>query len=229
MSPAIEKYDFLVSGHAREGRRRTETRFFTDFGMRCVVQIPSERSRIVGHMVGVAEKEFLILRVAAGPNLARLRDHVGEVITRFVAEGTVYGFRSRVVGTIEHPALAFVGWPDDLEVVELRASERVRCFLHARLHNERETFTVAVTDLSAGGCRMVCDPGKNGALANIAANDLLLLEFDLGDGLGPRMIGGVAKNIVKDDRLYVGIMFVNLDGELSLALEGLVERIRQLW
>lgn len=228
MGWAVEKYNF-DPGEMREGRRRPETKLFTEFGLRCMVQIPGERLRIAGHLVGVAEKEFLILRVAAGPNLARLRDYGGEVITRFVSEGTVYGFRSRVVGTVEYPALAFIGWPSELEVVELRAHERVRCFLQARLHTERETYAVAITDLSAGGCQIVLNPQRNNVLADLAVNDLLLIELDLGDGLGPRMIGGIVKNIEDGERRRIGVMFTNLDGDLSLALEGLVERIRQLW
>ncbi len=220
--------DALIKRAQSQGQsRQLEMRLFTHFGIRCTLQMIDERIRIAGRIVGVAENEFLIVRIAAGKNFVKIRDFTPDLIMRFASEGSVYGFRSPVIGTVDLPTMVFLGWPESVEVVALRSHERVRCFIHAQLHVDKQQFSTSIIDLSIGGCRIAMDAQFNAAASGFWPDSKVVIELDIGDGLGTRKIGGVIKSIEDNEgRQRYGVMFDNLDSELSLAVDGMIERLR---
>ncbi|WP_200280299.1 PilZ domain-containing protein [Rhabdochromatium marinum] len=197
-------------------------------GIRATVQISKDSERLMGRIVGVSNGEVLMVRVAPNAIFRDIRDNWPDLIVRFAAEGYVYGFLSSILGTLEQPAVVFVKWPQQVKSVKLRVHERVPCFLNANLHIDALHCDVAITDLSAGGCRITVAKENQEAKAALAVEQSISLVLSAGN-IGSQGIRGRIKSITEDENSRCGIMFEDLNQDQQLAIDQLMDDIKALW
>lgn len=81
-------------------------------------------------------------------------------VVRFIHMGLVYGYESMLMKQYTTPFNIWVlRYPDEIQMVNLRKSERVDTFIPATLKNDAGVVTGAIVDISEGGGFFVA-PGK---------------------------------------------------------------------
>lgn len=81
-------------------------------------------------------------------------------VVRFIHEGLVYGYESMLMKQYTSPiSLWVMRYPDEIQVVNLRKSQRVSTFIPASFTNGERPITGAIIDISEGGGFFVA-PGK---------------------------------------------------------------------
>lgn len=182
----------------------------------------------MGRIVGVSEGEVIMVRVAPSDIFRDIRDNWPDVIMRFAVEGNVHGFKSPILGTLEHPSVVFVKWPAEVKSVKLRVHERVACFLNAGVTRNGERREVVMTDLSAGGCRIAFSKGGEAAELGIEVDAEIMLEISTPTA-GKQAIRGRIKSMTKEKSPKCGVMFEQLDQDQQLVIDQLMDDIRAIW
>ena len=138
----------------------------------------TESRRVSGELVGWRSTKTLL---ASLPLLVGIRDYldVGRYITcRYMHEGTVYGFKSRILGYITNPdSLVFLSYPDYWESLDLRKQQRVPCFFPATFYLKNHEIHGILNDISEFGCRIQCGPSKENILENVILGFETVVRF----------------------------------------------------
>lgn len=169
------------------------------------------KSRILGGRHG----DFIIIDNPVLEFSDRLTSQLtGRIHCKFTQEGEVYDFLSRVRKHTED-GFCLIDYPLTFQQSQLRNHPRIRVNIETRLqvHQQRESLTVNMTDISAGGCKLTFP-----YLFAVTPETSCTLSFSLPDG---RDIENL-KGIVRTSRMMrlakkteVGISFVEPDSELE--------------
>jgi c-di-GMP-binding flagellar brake protein YcgR len=165
--------------------------------------------RFKTEVVGMERDRYLIVRTPRTPGSTE-HLYVEKALTvRFMHEGHIFGFSSEVLWVMAAPfKLIFLRYPYEVEALNLRAGQRVDCFLPTSVRCGEEWLSGVVVNLSAGGCQVVLDAKAGQPLPTLAVNSGLVLEFRLAGSDKSVMVGGGAKNIsMSENRLYLGVKF----------------------
>ena len=143
--------------------------------------IPHACQKYRSTIVGVEPYEYVITRLPMVPGIQSKLQPGSTLTIRLEHNGAVYGFHTEVVTSMTkpNPMLVFA-YPQKMECIQLRQHKRTRCMLPAVLHNANTTVSGLVTDVSAGGCRMVVDGRGQLEKFSACAGDIvgLHLPFD---------------------------------------------------
>ncbi len=177
-------------------------------------------------LVGVLPFECIITTLPRIANAGALLQPDAPLTIRYMVEGTVYGFHSRVIGHIQRPLpLLFAAYPQRLDRFELRKTTRLNCFMPATLHSAHGGFRAYVVDLSAGGCRVNCPRNEHSEAT--AVGDGVLLELPLAEGCALVLARGEVRNRLHEDRLLsLGIAFSSVEPGAELKLQAFLEEGR---
>lgn len=197
------------------------------WGVRTTLQITHTSERIVGRVIGVSPGEVIMVRVTSGPIFHEIRDFWPKLIMRFAAEGSVYGFQSPILGTLERPAVIFVKWPQQVEAVKLRVHERVPCLITVGLLCGDARYDAMITDLSAGGCRLAFSKDAQIEYPQLHADQQVKIEL-IGEA-GHHTLTARIKNVVKEDSPKYGLMFEQLSQDQQLAIDQLMNDLKAIW
>jgi c-di-GMP-binding flagellar brake protein YcgR len=185
------------------------------------IQIKGSQSRLTSEVIGVVEGEYLIIRMPplnSTGDTSNLPSEGNTVIVRYLYEGTVFSFKSRISHFITAPGkLIFIEYPEKIENQNLRAHKRIDCYLPANIKVADNTIGVAISDISRGGCEVTVEKLK-------IENSPGLLGVDNEIGVSFKLPGvekiltatGKQKYIKKDkDNVHIGILFSDLGIEVQ--------------
>lgn len=122
-----------------------------------------ESARVTGRfwstLVGFREGSYILMEMQEGEIPVGLNAPFSEqdVLTiRYVADGTVVGFRTAVLGRIRAPvALTVLAYPRQIQTHSLRRSPRMSCHLPCRARlGEHELARAMLRDVSEFGCQV---------------------------------------------------------------------------
>ena len=113
-------------------------------------------NRYAGKIVGYVHMRYLVIG-----ELQRVNLQVGElVLIRMLSEGEAVAYQVTVKKTNSDPVLFMTTFPEKVESVNLRSSERIRAFFPAEVRQTSDTaftnFDSMVIDVSEGGCSFSC-------------------------------------------------------------------------
>jgi c-di-GMP-binding flagellar brake protein YcgR len=145
------------------GRPAKPTRLGVALGTVMLATFFNETRALKGLYVGQEAGGYVILRFPAS---APIEDHLYEgnrLVIKFIADGTVFGFQSQVMGYVYKKKLILVvlSYPESVETHVLRESQRVDFLVPAVLQAAGQSIEGIVVDLSAGGCRFRFDPSQH--------------------------------------------------------------------
>lgn len=113
-------------------------------------------NRHAAQIVGYVHMRYLVIGDLQGVNLL-----VGElVLIRMLTEGEAVAYQVTVKKINSNPVLFMTSFPEKVESVSLRASERIKALFPMEVRQTTDTaytnFDSMVVDISEGGCSFSC-------------------------------------------------------------------------
>lgn len=178
-------------------------------------------------LVGFVREQYLIVSIPQIPGLWVKLHQQNHIIVRYVHRGKVYGFYTTLVGTMDEPfRLAFLAYPENIEVVNLRRFERTPCMIPAQLSIEGLSCKGVFTDVSPGGCSFLFDQSVAGGSDSINVGDEVAFSVQLIGSPEARTINAVIKNIrVIGKKISLGTQFRNPDDGLLHSIKIYVDNV----
>ncbi len=180
------------------------------------LQAAGSNSRIVSRYVGQHAGRYLIFRGGRRmeDNLQHMHFSAGEwVLARMVQDGTVLGFRARILiqhRTPEH--LLYLEWPAEVAEHSIRAAPRIPCLAGCGLTIDGTRHDGALLDVSETGCRVDLLGLDEDALG---AQNRVAVSLHLPGQPGPVEISAtVRRSKVAGGRLLLGLQFEEPQREL---------------
>jgi c-di-GMP-binding flagellar brake protein YcgR len=135
------------------------------YGAMLTLEFEGLQGRFTSTLAGVTGKGELMVRIPR-PVTIRHPLHRGDtVVARYAHEGTVYGFRTRVLAHALRPfPVMILARPSDIGTMLLRRAERVPCLIPATVVKGTRALTGMILDLGRGGCRFACEPAYGESL-----------------------------------------------------------------
>jgi hypothetical protein len=174
-------------------------------------KLASAKSRILGARHG----DFIIIDNPILHFCDRLFSKLtGNIRCNYTLEGEVYDFLSSVLKHTEE-GLCLIEYPQTFEHTKLRSHPRIRVNIETQMviGLRRETLTVSMVDISAGGCRLTIP-----YLFGVAANTQCALSFTLPDNQDVENLNGMICNIRMmklGKKTEIGIKFLEPASELE--------------
>ncbi len=132
---------------------------------------------------------------------------------RFLFEGSVYAFKTRLIRVHGHPPVLVLEYPNDVQRYNMRSSERVSIVSPARVakNGGPDHQTGAVLDISTAGARIGLE-AKNG----IGVGDKIHISFTLSNGQEVKQLGAIVRSIDEEDGKYqLGVGFSRSDAAVN--------------
>ncbi len=184
------------------------------------LQIHGTDARLTSELVGVEEDKYLIIKMPPIPSVGTVSSLSGlfckgnTVVVRYMHNGTLFGFKSRVYHVIIDPVkLIFLEYPKKIEDYNLRSHRRVDCYLPASVGVAGNTIEGAITDISREGCHFTMEKSKV---------KRLILQIDKGvdvsfqlPGVGKKLTIAAKQKTIKKDKnnINIGVEFINMDNK----------------
>jgi hypothetical protein len=113
-------------------------------------------------LVGMEYGKYFILKMPVMPALPFKVYQQNYFVIRYFQCGSVYGFRTSLIGLIKEPVRLFIlDYPLKIESLDLRKTERYACQLPASVCVSTNGDPVErkgiITDISSNGCCFECD------------------------------------------------------------------------
>ncbi|WP_027186055.1 flagellar brake protein [Desulfovibrio inopinatus] len=197
-------------------------------GTPVLVELKGLGGRFKTYFVGLVPNKSFITRM---PMAIDVREHIypdKNVMVRFLSEGVIYSFKASIDGSIMRPVpLLFVSYPDKIEVVNLRKSQRVDCFLPVIAHLDELRYEGMITNISTSGCLMSFAKEDAKMVDLVKEGSTFQSEFFFFDKSDTLHVDSKVKSIKHGEIPSLGIEFISLKQELKQHLEKYVETIRQ--
>ena len=185
------------------------------------IQLSVKAERITTKLIGMDAGAYLILQPQ---NPAKLIDQVfkgKEVVVRYLSDGAVFGFESKVIDFMLQPArLLFLTYPSKVQSCEIREHKRYDCLYDAQLVLAGAPRRGVVANISMGGCQFVTEDLDEEQTAHIKVEDGVTLSFQPPAGVPVESLAGEVRNVKRSNgsRSEIGIRFINLQGDKRNAL-----------
>jgi hypothetical protein len=179
-------------------------------------------------LVGMRRGEYLICTGQQVNGIAAILKAKDRTIIRYLYHGTVYGFRSTLLGMLDDPVHLFLlSYPATVETVNLRAHQRISCLIPATADLRGSTIHGAVTDLSVDGCRFVFSVPAGGDFSFDPQEEASLSVQIPGLNV-PKTVGLLVKNATRQgDKVMLGGLFNNPDGDIQRAIEDYIGTVEE--
>jgi hypothetical protein len=199
-------------------------------GHEMLVQFEGEKARFKSSYYGQKPEEFLIVQMPGIPGIREKLLNGNGLVVRYLVGGRVYGFKSHPVGNVVRPCpLIFLTYPQSIESLNLRQSERVNTFLDATGTIDDVSMDGVILDLSVGGCMLMVHRTTGISWPSLEPGQIVRLEFALGKDEPPVSVLSQTISARKDlDRIRLGIKFLldpDKDGSTIKRLETYIENI----
>lgn len=203
-----------------------------ELGTSLTFEVTGVDSRIKSSFIGMEPGRYVIIKMPIGSDEYQSKLCKGNsVIVRYLHEGTIYGFKTLILNTIAEPAsLLFIEYPQAIEEHNLRASQRLDCYLPCKfrmvgsIKNDageeeivEDEFEGVVADISKVGCRgsFASSKMKNNLL-NIKEETTVMIYIQL-PGISDyvKLIGVVKRMQLDQSSTNIGVKFSPMDGDVE--------------
>ncbi|MBN2333070.1 MAG: flagellar brake protein [Deltaproteobacteria bacterium] len=170
--------------------------------------------RFKSFLVGMEEGRYMIVKLPSAADPKALFTLDRSLVVRYLHRGSVFGFKSKVMGVIDSPApLLFICYPEAIEDHNLRNFARIDCYLPARLQTGKLFFDCRIVDISKGGCQLAMKNSELEGVNNALAVDQEVgISFCLPGVVEELLLAGIVRTVMHDDSVKIGIKFNLLEG-----------------
>ncbi|MEJ2033061.1 MAG: flagellar brake protein [Deltaproteobacteria bacterium] len=199
-------------------QRSHHLEFATPLNTRMSIKAVDEEKQFWCTFIGLEKERAILIRLDR--ELAALAVPGNRVIVKYIIENLVFGFMTTVIGTVSKPLpLLFLDYPQSVEKLDLRRENRAICFLPVTICWEGEEYQGRILDISSGGCRVATDIMAALRLADLEVSELVSCKFDL-EAPKEIHVKSVVRSISQnDDKLCIGIEFIELPKDIAHQIE----------
>jgi hypothetical protein len=201
--------------------------FILPVGTPLQIEIEGVTMKLNSMSIGLFPDQYIIIKYPYVSNIGAL-DHKllkgNKVSVRYLNGGTIFGFRSDVIGVSNHPfRLIFIEFPTTIVRHSLRETRRVECSLPAELCSAAVNDGIIpdivhsgiVSDISLSGCAFnmgIVSAGQR--FPDIKMNEPVTLALQL-PGIEKKFeLSGEVRRMQRDaQRMDIGIRFHKIDEE----------------
>ncbi|WP_338668371.1 flagellar brake protein [Pseudodesulfovibrio methanolicus] len=198
-------------------------------GKNVVIRVPGADHSYRGRIVGFDPYEYLIVSVRLPGRIRSQLALGGQIIVKYIHQGTVYGFKTTAYNTVTCPtSLVFFAYPSVIEKVELRRDTRTPCNIDGSLQAEDAEYECLIVNISATGCKATVRAGARDPIARLEVGDTLMAIVNLGTE-GTLKLPIVVRNIQREQGLHIiGAMFLDLNEVEEERIGKYLARMRRL-
>lgn len=204
-------------------------------GVELLVEITNLKLRIKSLLVGMEHGRYLIVRISPQDLMGSFRSEAvleSPMIIRYMVNGTVYGFKTKVLNVVSQPAkLFFVSYPDSVEELDVRHKSRYECVLPASTMFGNDIVDMIIVDISREGCQaMIKVPGHKMEEIHglIQVNKLIEMRVQFPGAEGKYRVAGIIRNVGKEaEKIILGVMFEEMSPPVKSRLDGFIELIAE--
>ncbi len=185
------------------------------------IKLSDKAERLPAKLIGMDAGAYLIVQPQ---NPAKLFDQVfkgKEVVVRYLSDGAIFGFESRVMDFLMQPVrLLFLTYPSKIQSCEIREHKRYDCLYDAQLLLAGVPCRGVVANISVGGCQFVTEGLDEEQTARIKVEDGVTLSFQPPARAPVESLAGEVRNVTRSNggRSEIGIRFINLQDDKRNAL-----------
>lgn len=195
--------------------------FFMELGSHLQLEIQEENLLLKSEMIGMEADKYLIAKVYQMNDNQEALIRKNKIIVKYFHKNSVLGFQSNVISIISKPEkIVFFEYPKEIENFDVRVIKRTPCFLPVKLEIDQNIVEGAIIDINGTGC---CCEIKDFKITNektLNKISIHLRNSKLKHGF--TLLGNVKSVRHKKDKIYIGIMFVEFDGDTQVAIKAIV-------
>lgn len=198
-------------------------------GKDVIIRVPGLAQSYRGRIVGFDPYDYLIASVRLPSSLRGELALGGQIIVKYINDGTVYGFKTYVRNAITSPtSLLFFDYPSVMEKMELRRDSRTQCNLDGTLHSDDGDYDCLILNISHTGCKVSVRAKARDSLASVEIGTTLILSLNLG-AEGTLKLPLVIRNVEREQGIHtLGSMFLDLNDDEEERIGKYLERMKRL-
>ena len=194
-------------------------RITLDVGVDVQLKLEGVGFALQSTVVGMEPGEYLIIKSPKSFVSIKHKCVPGsEMVVRYLHNGTVYGFQTKLIEFITSPTkLFFLEYPRIIEHHDLRHEKRFPCHFPARLklRDGRDVASV-ISDISQNGCRCLIDMDRNHGMGIPHIDDQVSFSCQFPGVQGAYVIAGTVRNISKArSEIVLGVEFAVVEDEIN--------------
>ena len=130
-------------------------------GMPLLMVVDGIKAHLKSVIIGAKPGEYLITTIPRHNGIEGHLVNGHNVKVVYMFSGTVFAFISEILNSIDdYPPHLVINYPKVVERQELRASDRIQCFIPARIQCGGGEIDCVILDLSSGGCCLAIKADK---------------------------------------------------------------------
>ena len=198
-------------------------------GKDVVIRVPGVLQSYRGKIVGYDPYDYMIASVRMPSKVRTSLSLGGQIIVKYILQGTVYGFKTHVLNAITSPtSLIFFDYPSFIEKVDLRRDTRTHCSIQSTLQTEETEHECLIVNISLTGCQVSVQAGTRDPISNITTDDALVVFVNLG-AEGTLKLPIAVRNIKREKGLLIlGTMFLDLNDKEEERIKQYLDRMSRL-
>jgi len=185
------------------------------FGTSVLVEITNLKLRIKSLMVGIEHGRYIIIRISEQDLIGNFRSEAvleSPMIIRYLHNGVIYGFKTRVINVVSRPAkLFFVEYPDSVEEFSVRTKSRYECVLPASTMFGNDIVDMIIIDISREGCQAMIklpEQKRDELYGLIQVNKKIEMKVQFPGSDGKYDLTGTIRNVGKEpEKIILGVLF----------------------
>lgn len=185
-------------------------RIAVEIGIPIKVEVEGIEIPLQSTIVGLENNRYIIIKA---PEPFQRVEHKlfkgNELIVRYISDGTVYAFQTRVLEIITKPlSLLFLEYPRIIQHHELRVQKRLHCHIPVRVLFADKENLGCILDLAVSGCRCLIRAAKNQGLIPCDLDSKLTLKCIIPGSKEMITLTGSVKNLKRTRKeIDLGINF----------------------
>lgn len=170
-------------------------------------QLEVNRARYRSTIRGLNADKYIIMDTPQGTRGPLVIPSDSVFVVRFISRGVVYGFETALMKAYTKPvALWVTSYPDNIESVSLRKSQRINTLLIGDLEAPGGAYHGALVDLSRGGGLFSTSPTDAGQLPENGAKGYINLGLPSGEKI-EKLAVDIRSCHEKEGKVLLGLSF----------------------
>jgi ribosome-associated toxin RatA of RatAB toxin-antitoxin module len=193
------------------------------------MQIEGMEEKFKSILIGIEAPTYLMVRMQIPTRFRNQIDEGTTFMIRYIYMGEVYGFRSKLIGSVKKPyKITFLSYPDRVDSLNIRRAQRVSCFIPATIELTQKRLRGLVLEISKSGTRFTIN-ADNEIVKEVKIDDAARISFPLLGFEGIHSFNGLIKSISSDTvGISFGIQFEDVKSSLEKMIENYVNDVLDL-
>jgi len=214
----------------KKKKQKLTTRLNIEITTDLLLQFKEVKGVFPSYLIGMKPDVFLIIKSPTIISSENLLAEGSSLVVRYTYLGDVYRFKTEVLGTNHEPfKVTFLSYPDVVEKIEFRNTQRVLCLFPATLSYDKSKISGMITDISLGGCKFRTDAIEQVEGLLLKKEGDVSLQFQMLGHEGTSEYQGKIKKVEFGMNFTLGIGFRDMDDNARQVVASYVENASEYY